>query len=353
MKQYYDITTKNISFLEVSEKLKAVKNSKFMLSLFDPSLCGVDPYDNNLSLEMKDKIIHECKINPWYFLREVLRVPSQGGGTERFNINKGTLAQIYLFLKGIDSWLTIPRQNFATGSELAILTWVYLFGSTETNIAIVARNKNNGSERIKKIYKYIDNLPDYMKSTPNSFKNVIYNKSAFCISKEQAKTLSRSLTCPVIYFEEPDYIPYIKEIISESSYTYTYAKNIAKENGTLYGRLFGGIPGDLADESGKDALDIISNCIPWTEKMYDWTDDQLKAYFELKIFSNDIVYIEYEWYELGKDIEWIEDMSKCIPYEGIFRREILLQRFDSTLIDSESSNIDKLVESIKKFINKG
>ena len=58
MQIYYQMGTRNTSFLKMHEFLQAtgIKNNKFMLSLFDPDLAGVDPYDPSLSLEMKMKI---------------------------------------------------------------------------------------------------------------------------------------------------------------------------------------------------------------------------------------------------------------------------------------------------------
>ena len=60
-KIYYQMSTANKSFINMHYYLKSIgiKNNKFMLSLFDPDLAGVDPYDPSLSLEMKMKIYRE------------------------------------------------------------------------------------------------------------------------------------------------------------------------------------------------------------------------------------------------------------------------------------------------------
>ena len=75
-----DYDTKHASFIKMAMVLKdlGIKNNKFMLALYNPKLKGVDPYDPDLDTETQLMIIKEIKINPWYYLREVVRVPSQG-----------------------------------------------------------------------------------------------------------------------------------------------------------------------------------------------------------------------------------------------------------------------------------
>ena len=67
MKPIYDVNTSNQSFIEMWKLLKdkGVKNNKFFLILYDPGLSGVDPYDPNLSDEMKLRILAEVQKNFW------------------------------------------------------------------------------------------------------------------------------------------------------------------------------------------------------------------------------------------------------------------------------------------------
>lgn len=43
------------------------------LTITQSELIGVDPYSPDLTDDQKIRIIHECKINPWYFLRVFIR----------------------------------------------------------------------------------------------------------------------------------------------------------------------------------------------------------------------------------------------------------------------------------------
>ena len=64
---YAQKTTKNKSFLDMHHYLKSIgiKNNEFMLTLIDPDLDGVDPYDPNLNQLYKQKILRECITNYW------------------------------------------------------------------------------------------------------------------------------------------------------------------------------------------------------------------------------------------------------------------------------------------------
>ena len=79
--RYYDFGTKNKSFLLTAQELKTlgIKRWYFMLEVKRPDLGvqDIDPYDPNISAENIGRCANECKQNPWYFFREVSRVPVQ------------------------------------------------------------------------------------------------------------------------------------------------------------------------------------------------------------------------------------------------------------------------------------
>ena len=115
----YDFGTMNRSFLQVAKDLKTVgiRNCYFMLEIKDPYLVTIDPYSVdehgrcNLTQEQVDRIILECKSNPWYYLREIARIPDQGGTAVPYRANRGNIAQAWCIWKGYDSWLCLTRWN--------------------------------------------------------------------------------------------------------------------------------------------------------------------------------------------------------------------------------------------------
>lgn len=127
----YDTQTKNKSFLKVASDLKklGIKNYYFMLEIFDVSLIGVDPFavdekteKTTLTKDQISRIMTECARNPWYYLREVCRIPESGrkNGVP-YLANRGNIAQTWCLLHGFDSWLCLPRRNFVVAKYSNVL----------------------------------------------------------------------------------------------------------------------------------------------------------------------------------------------------------------------------------------
>ena len=85
--RFYDTGTSNKSFLQVAMDLKTlgVREWYFMLEIKDPSLINVDPFavkegtdEPALTKDQISRITIECVHNIWYYLREVVRIPSAG-----------------------------------------------------------------------------------------------------------------------------------------------------------------------------------------------------------------------------------------------------------------------------------
>ena len=101
-------------------KEKGISNNNFMLMIFDKGLIGVDPFDPNLSPEYKARILREIQRNFWYFIREVVRVPDQGGavgGGARYKLHRGNLAMNFGFMLNWNMFVEFPRQHGKTISE--------------------------------------------------------------------------------------------------------------------------------------------------------------------------------------------------------------------------------------------
>ena len=118
--KFYDIGTSTVSWLQLAKDLKALGVEKwyFILEVKDPSVVGIDPHacDKNghtsLTTDEIARVVTECTRNPWYYLREVARIPDPGNPLGvSYKANRGNIAQAYLFFNGIDSWLCLPRRN--------------------------------------------------------------------------------------------------------------------------------------------------------------------------------------------------------------------------------------------------
>jgi len=106
--------TNNKSFLRIAMVLKrmGIANYKFPLTLYQTELAKYDPHnllDN--SEELRLKIALECSVNPWYFFREILRLPASGGDPIPVTANRALLAMIWCFLNNISYIAIQPRQT--------------------------------------------------------------------------------------------------------------------------------------------------------------------------------------------------------------------------------------------------
>ena len=224
----YDFGTSNKSFLQVAKDLKSlgVKNWYFMLEIVDYSLTNVDPFaeDKNghstLSQDQVTRVMTECFRNPWYYLREIARIPDPGGVAVPYLANRGNIAQAWCITKGIDSWLCLPRQQGKTQSALAMQDWMYSFGTTQSQFIFINKDGDNAKTNLRRMRDQIDLLPEYMrfdsftdedgktvKATKNAtqMRHPVNGNSVVIKSKatsyDSALSLARGLTAPILHFK--------------------------------------------------------------------------------------------------------------------------------------------------------
>lgn len=383
--KFYDVGTSNKSFLQVAKDLKSlgIHNYYFMLEIYDYNIVNIDPYAENLTKDQISRIMTECTRNPWYYLREVCRIPDQGGVGIPFKANRGNIAQTWLTLHGIDSWLCLPRQQGKTISFLCLLAWAYSFGTNNSTFIFVNKDSNNAKENLQRLKDIIDCLPVYLRfdqimeedengkiklvkaaRNATSMKHPI-TKNRIIIkpkatSYESALSLARGLTSPILHFDEPEFTPYIKTIIENSVSTFETASRNAKKNGAIYCRAFSCTPGDLDTSMGQEAQEVLSHTTKWSEHMYDMRYDstndennELLQYVKNN-GGNGIVYIEYSYKQLGLTDEWLRNMYNKIQNPVVVKREILLQRirgssdspFDQEDIEYMASMVQPIIDEL-------
>lgn len=103
---------------------------------------------------------------------------------------------------------------------------------------------------------------------------------------------------------------------------------------------------------GQEAQEVLDKTAPWTEKIYDWTDEEVQAYLDNRGDDcNRILYIEYQYYQIGLTQRWLRDISAKIGDPLVVRREILLQRLHgSSLSPFPQEDIEYIVETEHKPI---
>lgn len=267
-KKFYDFKTKNKSFLDLYQDFYklGIKNNKFFLRLYDTDLQGVDPYSPVLPKEMQIKIFIECLINPWYWLREVLRIPVDGmpievGGGVRFRINRGTAASWYLFLNGIDHYEELPRQQGKTQDCVAKFNYAYHFGNMSSTMLFFNKDQDQANMNLYRLKCQRDMMPTWLQmravvdengkfdrgvDNTKSIRNPVNGNTIMTMgratSKETAMKLGRGATAALQYYDEFDFINWQTEIMNAASFAYSTAARNAEANGSLFGRILSSTP---------------------------------------------------------------------------------------------------------------
>lgn len=351
-KPVYHWSTKNKSFLVLHNDLKklGVKNNKFFLRIYDTDLMTIDPYSPILPIDMQLKVILECMINPWYFLREICRIPEDGmpievGGGTQYQIDRTNVAAWYLFLNGIDHYASKPRQTGKTQDALTKFNWAYLFGALSSQMLFFNKDQENATKNLYRMKCQRDMLPSWMQmrsvvtddgkldkgiENVKSMTNPVTKNSVTVMpsatSKESAMKLGRGATAPLMYYDEFDFIKYNIEIINAASFAYSRASENATKNYSAHSRIFTSTPGDLDNMDGENATEYISHMLKWDESMFDIPINKLK-----KIVNgpgrNRVVFVEHTWKQLKKSVEWYETQCGLVSFNPeVIAREIDLQR---------------------------
>lgn len=269
----YHWKTTNKSFLNLYKDLcnLGIENNKFFLKLYDKDLELVNPFQAGLPLEIQLKIIFECIRNPWYFLREVCRIPEDGkpiepGGGCQYIIDRNNCAVWYCVLNGIDVYDSKPRQTGKTQNALAICNYAYHFGTQSTEIAFFNKKTEDAQMNLARMKSQRDMLPSYMhmkcafvasefddeiRQLPetNNVKTMINPVNSNKIktfpratTKEGAMSLGRGNTCAMMLSDEFDFQKYNLEIINSSAPAYSRASENAENNGAMHARIFTSTP---------------------------------------------------------------------------------------------------------------
>jgi hypothetical protein len=156
--------TKNLSFIKLYKTLKNkdIKNNKFFLRLYDRDLLNIDPFNRHLTPSQKNKVVTEIRKNPYYYLREIVRIPVPGG-LQRFELHRGNLAITWSIFNSIDFFVMLPRQQYKTVSIVSALSWVYHFNTNNTHLLFGNKSLTDAKNNLKRFKDIVENLPEYIK----------------------------------------------------------------------------------------------------------------------------------------------------------------------------------------------
>jgi hypothetical protein len=362
----YDVNTKNISFLKVSSHLRkvGVKNNKFMLALIDESLIGVDPHSKELTEAQKIAIYREIAINKWYYIREVVRVPVDGvieGISYRLNLGNLTLS--YLKTKNINQVVILPRQHGKTIGQIIDDSWTMLFAGTNTNI-IYSNKEFKDSKKNLKLFKDIrDRLPRFLVEFVSNGKSdkdneeykLVANRNntlkamAAANSDDGADKLGRGMTTSNIYFDEFAFLTRNRIIFEAALPAWSTASENAKKAGTPYSIVITTTPNNVDTPHGAYAKMIVDKAAKFEYICFDMDDKEIDEFVQ-KNSSNNFVFVQYSYKELGRNDDWLKEQIRNFQGDlGKVKRELLLdwpKSTDFSIFNEEQ--LEKLYVHIKQ-----
>lgn len=316
-----DYNTSNKTFLRIVGVYRemGIENCLFPLLLLQPELVGVDPHSEDLTDEQKIMIAMECEYNPWYFLREVVRIPPVAGPTAvPYKANRGNIALSWLFFNSIDVALIQPRQTGKSVSTDCVMCWYTHFGTTNTLVNMITKDNELRGKNVERIKKIRDLLPSYLihksrRDSDNqinitySYKSNEYSTGVAQNSESAAGNLGRGLTSPVLHIDEGPFIRFIGITIPAALAGGTEAKAQARENGRLYGNIFTTTAGKIDDRDGGYMYNLIHNGAVWTEKFFDCDDRDhtVKLITKGSKGRKLIVNCTFSHRQLGKTDQWL------------------------------------------------
>ncbi|MCM1220663.1 MAG: hypothetical protein NC548_39860 [Lachnospiraceae bacterium] len=379
--QWYDFGCKNESFLITANELRllGIKNYYFMLRIDNPRLADIDPFNPKITQQEVTALMIEYRKNPWMFRRTAVRMRTDKGIVP-FGLHRGLAAALWNFDRNQDFCLNEPRQTWKTTGTLAGGVLYAFQLSQNLKVHFFGKETENTQRNLMTLRDDIELLPEWLqfskfldsegkikkaKRSATNLENTQFHNSITIHPKpaslSHAQGMGRGGSGAILYFDEIEHTPYFGEILSNSAPLFKTASENAAAVGNPYCRIFTTTPGNLDTREGMESLPIIKSMIPWTEKIYDMTEEEIKNYKSafMEDYHNseekhtreviDVFYLEYQYYQVRKDFNWVKQQYALSGDKMAIRREILLQRLrGSNNSPISPQDIEYLISNMKK-----
>lgn len=365
--------TKNKSFIDVCRKLKQnnVKKYYFPLILYDEDLLHIDPSSEDLTNLETSKILNEVIRNPYYYFREICRVPVPGGLTN-FRLSIGNLAIIYTLINNLNLYIVLPRQQGKTMGILSVIHYFYRFTSEYTTALLFHKVYTDAKENLLRIKNLDEGMYEYLKiwdgkddkiNTEEMFLSRRTNKikaMPTAISEESADMLGRGHTAAIEYFDEFGFLRFNQVIYEAATFAQRTAAKYAKENNSPYSKIISTTPNNLDLDNGAYARQMLEDSAPMHFAIYDMDIEEVREY--ISNYRINFLYVEYSYKELGHDDIWFKEQCIDCNWNMLkIKREVLLEWtkssdtsiFTEEAIDRLYKNDMKEVIGMKKILDMG
>jgi len=355
---YYHLNTKNKSFLRTSKELKrrGTANNKFFLKLYDKSLMKVNPLLAKDKIT-RSKVIAEIIRNPWYYYREIARVPVPGGSV-RFNLHLGNLATLYCMHNNISSFIEMPRQQGKTIGIACGFGYIITFGTKNSTIIYGNKAGEDAELNLKRTLDILRLLPEWLRfmnpgldvDNVRTFVNAKNKNTIKTVAAPKdppsADKIGRGLTTPMQWEDEFAFKTHNDIVYEAAGPALSQAKAEAKKFHKPHFRVISTTPNNRDIPAGSYAYAMKEDALRFSEDLYDLDIASLESH----IFDNshnDFVYVKYEWKELGRDKKWYEEQCRALNGNRLkIKREVDLNWPLST---DNSFFSEEQLENIKSF----
>lgn len=283
-----DWKTSNESALRLAELYRrmGVKNYAFHLTLMQPELQGVDPFDPNLDLETKNKIAIECRYNPWYFFREVTRVPAKASQNPlRLRLNRGNVAMFWLFFNHAIFCLIQPRQTGKSLSSDSLTNLLFHIQCSNSYFTLLTKDDTLRVANVERLKELRDLLPPYLNPTSKAdadnkmgltcvLRNNRLNTVVSQKSENDANKLGRGLTAPINVVDEGPFVDFLDVVVPAMLSSGNAAREEARQAGAPYGTIFTTTAGKLDTRSGEYMHRLLTGGLTWSEQLFDLRDEE-------------------------------------------------------------------------------
>lgn len=362
--EHFDLSGTNPSFLRMYGVLKrmGIKNNKFFLVLLDTDLKGYDPHNlKDDSVELKLRIVRECKRNPWYYFRNVLRIPASGSSGVPFQLSRANLSMSWLYFNHIDNLLIMPRQLGKTIGSISITSYIIYVAGENITFAMLTKDTKLRKENVERLKDIRDALPEWFifkqRQDTNNTEGISYsalnNKYITFVGQNHvggAERLGRGMTVPSQHWDEIAFFANIAITYPIAISTTNAAVESARAHNQPYGNILTTTAGMLNTDEGVFTHNLICNSLVFTESLYDVPDEE-KLNKLVKMNSRQgMVYSEFSYLQLGKTQEWFEEKSaRTVGDEEVIARDYLNKwTFGTTKSPIDKKFLDELYQGKKE-----
>lgn len=358
-------TSRNQSWVDMAARYKhmGVKHWYFLLALHNPLLERWDPFDPLLPDDIIQMMLVEMEENPWYFFREIQRVPAKsGGGSDWLRANRGNIAMFWCVLNCFITYVQQIRQTGKSLNTRAIVNYfhnVAAFGSMH----ILFTKGDLRKEEIKE-YKSMRNLlPKWMwyihpKDADNQHEFTTLSRDNRTKSyvpqgdPEAANSVGRGTTPTLVTVDEPPFLPYADISIPALIASTTASFDEARAKKAFHAILYTTTAGDLSTDSGKYVYDNIKSVAMFFSEMLFDCRDRKDALAMIKANSkSDAPYVDvsFNHLQLGYTDEWLREKISTTPASrDKIRRDFLGQW---TFGSAKNPIKEKILNKIRKSAN--